>query len=96
MALKDADLDEGPVGSQANMSGYLWEMEDTSNDPFFDSAAMFFFYVVRRNSFWAEGFASRFVNISQLDVEPLKMNSGAGISEVGRLLAVPLLVGLLF
>ncbi|KAF2449428.1 hypothetical protein P171DRAFT_517136 [Karstenula rhodostoma CBS 690.94] len=85
-----------PIGSQANMSGYLWEVEDVSNDPFFDSTGMFFFYVVRRDGFWAEGFASRFVNISRKDMEALKMTSGAGVGEIGRWLGVPLLAILSF
>ncbi|KAL5395805.1 hypothetical protein PMIN02_003725 [Paraphaeosphaeria minitans] len=85
-----------PTDSQANMSGYLWEVEDTSNNPFLDNSAMAFFYVVRRDGVWSEGFASRFVNISRRDWKTLGMTSGAGICAVDRLVVVPLLAILSF
>jgi hypothetical protein len=76
------------------MSGYLWKVKDDTNAPFLENSGMFFFYMVNRNGFWAEGFASKFVNISR--EEALKMTSNAGVSEVGMLLVVPSLMTLSF
>jgi len=58
---------------------------------------MFFFYVVDRKGYWAQGFASRFVNISlHSDAEVLRETSVADIGKISRMIGVPMMVVLVF
>ena len=50
-----------PEVGDGSVGGWLWHVKESE---FVRVGTMYFFYVVRRDGFWAEGFASRFVNVS--------------------------------
>ena len=87
---------EVSAAKNASLERYLWLVRE--ND-FVKSGGMYFFYVTRKNGFWSEGFASRYVNISRAEERGLtisKMTSSAVMIEVRRRSILMLALTLMF
>lgn len=91
-----ADTFETASSMNTSLGRYLWLVRENK---FVQSGVMYFFYVARKDGFWSEGFASRYVNISRAEEKGLtvsKMTSdtiGIGIHRSGVLMpALVLLV----
>lgn len=67
--------------NSTGLSGYMWPVKE---DSFLHVGAMYFFYVARKDGFWSEGFASRFVNISRLEERvPMLLNKASSTAAAG-------------